>query len=144
MTTEETELLGRSMREIKRRLTEDPGFPPEFLLPLCLWIHQGLCHPATVASTWAQKSFVETMVTIKTPLYMCTRMRKKGLTLYAWPLLNNYYYWKPNFFPSIASVSSTLVWVQFPKMPIEFFNKELLMYLGNLVGKATKVDQATT
>lgn len=51
--------------------------------------------------------------------------------------------WKSNFCPSVASILSTLVWVQFLEMPIKGFKKELLMRLVNQVGKATKVDEAT-
>lgn len=52
--------------------------------------------------------------------------------------------WRPNFCPAAATISSILVWVRFPEMPIEFFNKELLLRMGNQIGKATKVDEATT
>lgn len=50
---------------------------------------------------------------------------------------------QPNFCPSAAIISSTLVWVQFLQMPIEFFNREVLIHMGNQIGTTTKVDEAT-
>lgn len=47
------------------------------------------------------------------------------------------------FLPPAATITSTLVWVRFVEMPIEFFSRETLLCMGNLLGKATKVDEAT-
>lgn len=33
-----------------------------------------------------------------------------------------------------------LVWLRFPQIPLEFFQKDFLLRLGNLVGKVVKVD----
>ena len=38
--------------------------------------------------------------------------------------------WEPNFKPSIASVSLIVVWVQFPKLPIEYYEPLVLHDLG--------------
>lgn len=49
----------------------------------------------------------------------------------------------PGFFPSAAMPSSTLVWVRIPRLPLELFNENFLMRLGNKLGKAVKVDHNT-
>lgn len=51
--------------------------------------------------------------------------------------------WKPNFHPSKDKVTSTLVWVRFPEIPIEFFHESFMMNMGNFVGWAVKVDATT-
>lgn len=51
--------------------------------------------------------------------------------------------WKPNFLPSQDKISSTLVWVCFPKIAIEFLQENFLMQMENLVGYAVKVDPTT-
>ncbi|KAL0307745.1 UNVERIFIED_CONTAM: hypothetical protein Scaly_2972000 [Sesamum calycinum] len=45
--------------------------------------------------------------------------------------------------PSLEAISSTLVWIRFPEMPVEFFQEELLMRIGNRIGRAVKVDETT-
>lgn len=51
--------------------------------------------------------------------------------------------WKPYFNPAQAQVSKTLVWIRLTGIPVEFFDPELLMDIGNMVGRATKVDEHT-
>lgn len=51
--------------------------------------------------------------------------------------------WKPNFRPLMETISSTMIWCQLPDLPIEFFNDDLLMRVGNYLGKAVKVDDTT-
>jgi len=51
--------------------------------------------------------------------------------------------WKPNFRPSQNPFSSMLVWVRFPELPVEYFNKLALFDIAKLVGVPTKVDSAT-
>lgn len=63
-----------------------------------------------------------------------------------WLILGHYLTvtkWRPNFRPSMESVDSTLVWVRFPGLPLEFFDEEVLYALGNAVGKAIKIDATT-
>lgn len=48
--------------------------------------------------------------------------------------------WKPNFKPTISSEPCTMVWVRFPGIPIEMFDDDSLLGIGNAVGKALKVD----
>lgn len=53
--------------------------------------------------------------------------------------------WRPNFSPSNNIITSTLVWVRFPGLPLEMFKEKTLMWMGNSVGKALKkVDICTT
>lgn len=51
--------------------------------------------------------------------------------------------WRPNFRPSIEEVNSTVVWATLPELPSEFFNKDILMRVGNCLGKATHIDDMT-
>lgn len=49
--------------------------------------------------------------------------------------------WKPFFNPANAQVSKTMVWIRLPGLPVEFFDPELLMDMGNMVDRAIKVDE---
>ncbi|KAI5672939.1 hypothetical protein M9H77_13303 [Catharanthus roseus] len=51
--------------------------------------------------------------------------------------------WRPNFRSSMEKVTSTLAWVRFLEVPIEFFEKETLMAMGKAIGKAVKIDSTT-
>lgn len=51
--------------------------------------------------------------------------------------------WRPNFRPSTETISSTLVWIRFPELPIELFDEEVLSYMGDAIGKTIKVDDTT-
>lgn len=48
--------------------------------------------------------------------------------------------WRPNFVPFDQHVSTTLVWIRFPKLPMEMFNTAVLTRLGNVLGRTIKVD----
>lgn len=43
----------------------------------------------------------------------------------------------------MEEVSSTMVSVRLPELPIEFFSEELLLQIGNLIGRAIRVDLTT-
>ncbi|KAI5678722.1 hypothetical protein M9H77_09672 [Catharanthus roseus] len=43
--------------------------------------------------------------------------------------------WRLNFKPSSDVISTTIVWVRFQEMPMELFDEEFLMSLGNKLGK---------
>lgn len=61
-----------------------------------------------------------------------------------WMVLGHYLAiskWRPNFVPSDTDVSTTLLWVRFPNIPIEVFTERALMRLGNSVGRAIKGDK---
>ncbi|CAL1413259.1 unnamed protein product [Linum trigynum] len=51
--------------------------------------------------------------------------------------------WYKGFNPWKSEVSSTLIWVQLPELPIEFINKEAAMKIGSLIGNPLRVDRAT-
>lgn len=51
--------------------------------------------------------------------------------------------WKPNFKPSIAKITSTLVSFRLSEVPLEYFNGKLLRRVGCFVGRVIKVDKIT-
>lgn len=51
--------------------------------------------------------------------------------------------WRLNFLPFLEEISSTLVRVRLPKLPLEFFNKGLLLRVGNCLGKAICINDTT-
>lgn len=64
-----------------------------------------------------------------------------------WKIMDHYLLvqrWKPYFRPSLAPLGKTAVWIRLPELPIEFFNADLLMEIGNQIGKPIKVDTKTT
>lgn len=52
--------------------------------------------------------------------------------------------WRPNFSPSNNVIAGTLVWVRFPGLTLEMFDEKTLMWMGNSMGKALKVDICTS
>lgn len=52
--------------------------------------------------------------------------------------------WRPNLMPTDEDITTTIVWVRVPLLPIEMFTEEQLMMMGNTVGKAIKVDTTST
>lgn len=61
-----------------------------------------------------------------------------------WTVLGHYLMiskWRPNLTPSRDDVQSTLVWIRFPTLPLELFNDNHLLRIGNRVGRAIKVDR---
>lgn len=51
--------------------------------------------------------------------------------------------WRPYFHLKQDQITSTLAWVRFPHLPIEFYNEKVLLELGSRLGKAVKVDHMT-
>lgn len=51
--------------------------------------------------------------------------------------------WQPNFPLPQDKILSTMVWLCFPEIPIEFFQDSLLMRIGNLVGLEIKIYPTT-
>ncbi|XP_027184123.1 uncharacterized protein LOC113782432 [Coffea eugenioides] len=51
--------------------------------------------------------------------------------------------WRPDFRAEKADITSTMVWVRQPGLPVEYYIEKFLMAVGNCVGKAIKVDQRT-
>lgn len=64
-----------------------------------------------------------------------------------WIILGHYLTvtkWKPNFRPSLAKITSTLVWLRLPEVPLEYFTKKTLNRIGNAFGRLVKVDNTAT
>ncbi|KAI5667540.1 hypothetical protein M9H77_17393 [Catharanthus roseus] len=51
--------------------------------------------------------------------------------------------WRPNFRPSVDVFTSRLAWIRLPEILVELFQEELLMQMGNKVGKAVLINQTT-
>ncbi|CAI0467254.1 unnamed protein product [Linum tenue] len=51
--------------------------------------------------------------------------------------------WFKGFNPWKTEITTTMVWVQLPELPIEFINKEAVMKIGQWLGKPVRVDRAT-
>lgn len=49
--------------------------------------------------------------------------------------------WEPNFQPAKARMPKTAIWVHFEGVPMEYYQDEVLMKLGDKVGKSLKVDR---
>ncbi|KAI9112269.1 hypothetical protein K1719_016792 [Acacia pycnantha] len=48
--------------------------------------------------------------------------------------------WKPDFNPQNARIETVVAWVRFPNLPAPLFDKKFLLNLGNVIGKAIKLD----
>ncbi|CAN1174439.1 Ubiquitin C-terminal hydrolase 12 [Linum perenne] len=66
-----------------------------------------------------------------------------ALTKGLWTL-NDYYItvrrWQPFFNPNLQNVWKTLTWVRLPDLPLELFNEEAVLRIGNLMGSAVRVE----
>ncbi|KAH7845486.1 hypothetical protein Vadar_002804 [Vaccinium darrowii] len=51
--------------------------------------------------------------------------------------------WEPECDTSSAKVSTSVVWVRLPGLPVEFYDKEMLLKIGAKVGKLLKIDLRT-
>ncbi|GLU08867.1 hypothetical protein SLE2022_257510 [Rubroshorea leprosula] len=51
--------------------------------------------------------------------------------------------WEPNFQPSRAQLPKTAIWVHLYGVPMECFHEAAVLYLGNKIGHAIKVDRTT-
>ncbi|XP_031091089.1 uncharacterized protein LOC115996090 [Ipomoea triloba] len=64
-----------------------------------------------------------------------------------WKILDHYLVvkeWYPNFDPSTDKTVSLLVWVRFPKLPIEYFNYNFLEKVGKKMGRPIRADMNTS
>ncbi|CAN0886133.1 hypothetical protein LINGRAHAP2_LOCUS15293 [Linum grandiflorum] len=64
----------------------------------------------------------------------------------AWMLGDTYltiHCWLRGFDPCTTKVTTTMVWVELPDLPIEFYNPEVVMRIASKIGKPGWVDQAT-
>ncbi|OMO71151.1 hypothetical protein CCACVL1_18398 [Corchorus capsularis] len=48
--------------------------------------------------------------------------------------------WRPDFWPSETVIDTTAAWIRFLELAVEYYNEIVLLALGNLVGRALKVD----
>ncbi|KAI9080578.1 hypothetical protein K1719_037439 [Acacia pycnantha] len=48
--------------------------------------------------------------------------------------------WRPEFNPKSAIIESVVAWVRFPDLLAPLFDKKFLLNLGNVIGKAIKLD----
>lgn len=51
--------------------------------------------------------------------------------------------WEPGFQPSLAKVLTSAVWVRFPELPVELYDKILLQKMGAKIGTLLKIDVQT-
>lgn len=52
--------------------------------------------------------------------------------------------WEPNFKPSMASITSIIVWIRLSELPIEYYKPSVLWELGQAIGPVLRVDTHTT
>ncbi|XP_017972900.1 PREDICTED: uncharacterized protein LOC18612588 [Theobroma cacao] len=52
--------------------------------------------------------------------------------------------WSPGFRSDEASIDSVAAWIRLPGMPLEFYDKEMMSKIGNLLGKTLKIDRTTS
>ncbi|XP_021846032.1 uncharacterized protein [Spinacia oleracea] len=63
-----------------------------------------------------------------------------------WFILDHYLMistWKPNFRPSKDGFDTMSVWIRIDELPVEYYDKEALFAIAQLVGKPIRVDYAT-
>ncbi|CAL1390162.1 unnamed protein product [Linum trigynum] len=51
--------------------------------------------------------------------------------------------WRRGFEPGEEELSHTLVWARLPKIPMDYYDEELLRNIGNSLGRYIKMDEAT-
>ena len=63
-----------------------------------------------------------------------------------WFIMNHYLMlsrWKPDFRPSESGFDKISIWIRFPELPMEYYDKEALFMIAAKVGRPIKVDYAT-
>lgn len=51
--------------------------------------------------------------------------------------------WEPNFKPASAVVSSVAIWVRLNELPIEYYDREALMFIVQAIGNVLRIDTHT-
>ncbi|XVF05106.1 hypothetical protein REPUB_Repub05bG0143000 [Reevesia pubescens] len=72
--------------------------------------------------------------------------RAKVMTAGPWKIMDHYLTvqrWQPYFRLSNVTVGATAIWIQLLELPLEYFNGEVLMEIGKLIGKPLKLDSNT-
>ncbi|XVF74118.1 hypothetical protein PTKIN_Ptkin13bG0034600 [Pterospermum kingtungense] len=103
-----------------------------------------------ILALWRPKSKIE-MVAIEND-YFLVKFESSEDYHYAkfegpWMVMEHYLIvqeWTPNFDPLTNHTERVLVWVRFPCLPIEYYDKEFLMRVGTYIGRPVRVDQATS
>ncbi|XP_028060303.1 uncharacterized protein LOC114263918 [Camellia sinensis] len=63
-----------------------------------------------------------------------------------WVIMDHYLTvrrWEPNFKPSEAFETTTVVWVQFPELQIEYYQEKVLFAIAKAISKPLKIDWTT-
>ncbi|XP_028051868.1 uncharacterized protein LOC114256416 [Camellia sinensis] len=64
-----------------------------------------------------------------------------------WVIMDHYLTvrrWEPNFKPSEAFETITVIWVRFPELPIEYYQETVLFAIAKTIDKPLKIDWNTT
>lgn len=51
--------------------------------------------------------------------------------------------WRPNFHPTSESIDEVSVWARLSGLPIEYYDKKVMEFIGNRIGKIVRVDKTT-
>ncbi|XP_038687586.1 uncharacterized protein LOC119986972 [Tripterygium wilfordii] len=102
-----------------------------------------------INNLWRPKAFME-LVAIGND-YFLVKFASKDDYDYAkfegpWMIMDHYLTvreWFPNFDPDQDSMERLLVWVRIPCLPIEYYDYDFLMRVGEKIGKPVKIDDAT-
>ncbi|CAL1356336.1 unnamed protein product [Linum trigynum] len=71
---------------------------------------------------------------------------ERALTEGPWMIEDHYVLtrvWTRGFEPEDEELSKTLVWARLPKLPMDYYDEELIANVGNSVGRFVKIDEAT-
>ncbi|XP_021747564.1 uncharacterized protein LOC110713420 [Chenopodium quinoa] len=71
---------------------------------------------------------------------------KKALLGGPWFIMDHYLMitkWRPNFRPSMNPFDRMTVWIRFPELPVEYYDKEALFDIAKLAGIPIRVNYAT-
>ena len=69
-----------------------------------------------------------------------------ALTGGPWMIFNYYlvyHGWDPSFLVTPVLPPKMVVWVRLPKLPIQYYHKEIIWGLGNLIGRTICIDRQT-
>lgn len=64
-----------------------------------------------------------------------------------WMIMDHYLMvkdWVPNFDPATDETKKLIVWVRFPDLPVEYYDYDFLMKLGEKIGEPKNIDDATS
>ncbi|CAN0858704.1 hypothetical protein LINGRAHAP2_LOCUS7412 [Linum grandiflorum] len=78
--------------------------------------------------------------------FKCGEDYENAISNGPWRLDDTYltvHHWFKGFNPWTTTVTSTMVWVTLPDLPIEFYNPAAVMRIASRIGKPIRVDRAT-